>query len=162
MLAWLTTVYFIPGQQRRFKLADKKKLLTGVIGYDIHYGGNVILQLALREAGFEVISLGTQVSQKEFIEACIETNCDAILVGTMYGMGEIDCQGFGEALKEAGLKVPLYIGGNLAVGSDQMDISKKPEIIKKFKAMGFTRVYPNPVDLDQFIKDLSADLGIKV
>lgn len=143
-------------------MAEKKKLLTGVIGYDIHYGGNVVLQLALKDAGFEVISLGTQVSQKEFIEACIETNCDAILVGSMYGMAEIDCQGFGAALTEAGVKVPLYIGGNLAVGSDQMDISKKPEIIKKFKDMGFTRVYPNPVDLDQFIKDISEDLKLKV
>jgi len=142
-------------------LADKKRLLTGVIGYDIHYGGNVILQLALKDAGFEVISLGTQVSQKEFIESAIETNADAILVGTMYGMGEIDCKGFGDALKEAGVKVPLYIGGNLAVGSDQMDASKKPEIIKRFQELGFKRVYPNPVDLEQFIKELKQDLKVK-
>jgi methylaspartate mutase sigma subunit len=143
-------------------LAEKKKLLTGVIGYDIHYGGNVILQLALKQAGFEVIGLGTQVSQKEFIEAAIETNADAILVGSMYGMAEIDCQGFGNAMKEAGLNIPLYLGGNLAVGADQMEASKRAEIIKKFKDMGFTQVYPNPVDLEQVIKDLNEDLKVKV
>ena len=143
-------------------MADKKKLLTGVIGYDIHYGGNVILQLALRQAGFDVISLRTQVSQKEFIEAAIETNADAILVGSMYGMAEIDCQGFGNAMKEAGLNIPLYIGGNLAVGADQMDASKREELIKKFKDMGFTRVYQNPVDLEKVIQDLKEDLKVKV
>ena len=119
-------------------MADKKKVLTGVIGYDIHYGGNVILQLALRQAGFDVISLITQVSQKEFIEAAIETNADAILVGSMYGMAEIDCQGFGNAMKEAGLNIPLYIGGNLAVGADQMDASKREELIKKWSGYRFS------------------------
>ncbi|MFC1905586.1 methylaspartate mutase subunit S [Chloroflexota bacterium] len=139
-------------------MRDKKKLLTGVIGYDIHFGGNIILQLALRQAGFDVISLGTQVTQKEFIDAAMETRCDAILVSSMYGMGEIDCQGFSAALEEAGFNIPLYIGGNLAVGREQLDISKRPEIEGKFKQMGFTRVYPNPVDLEQVIKDLKADL----
>jgi methylaspartate mutase sigma subunit len=142
-------------------MGTKKKLLTGVIGYDIHYGGSVILQLALRQAGFEVIGLGTQVSQKEFIEAAIETNCDAILVGSMYGMAEIDCQGFGAACQEAGIKVPLYIGGNLAVGREQNDEKARPETEAKFKAMGFKRVYPNPVDIEMFILDLKADLNVK-
>lgn len=142
-------------------MKETNKILTGVIGYDIHYGGNVILQLALRQAGFEVISLRTQVSQKEFIDAAIETQCDAILVSSMYGMAEIDCQGFGAAMKEAGLDIPLYIGGNLAVGSEQMDVSKRPEIEKKFKEMGFTRVYQNPVNLEQVIKDLVADFRSK-
>jgi methylaspartate mutase sigma subunit len=142
-------------------MEEKKKLLTGVIGYDIHYGGSVILQLALRQAGFEVISLGTQVTQKEFIEAAIETNCDAILVGSMYGMAEIDCQGFGAACQEAGVKAPLYIGGNLGVGRDQLDENARPETEAKFKAMGFKRVYCNPVDIEQFIRDLKADLKVK-
>jgi methylaspartate mutase sigma subunit len=141
-------------------VAEKKKLLLGVIGYDIHYGGNVILQLALRQAGFEVIALGTHVTQKDFIDAAIETNCDAILVGSMYGMAEIDCQGFGAACKEAGLNIPIYIGGNLAVGSDQLDVSKRPEIERKFKDLGFSRVYCNPVDLEQVIKDIKSDLGV--
>lgn len=143
-------------------MGEKKQLLTGVIGYDIHYGGNVILQLALRQAGFDVISLGTQVTQKDFIEAAIETNCDAILVSSMYGMGEIDCQGFGDACKESGLKVPLYIGGNLAVGRELLDESNKPEIVKKFKSMGFARVYCNPIDLERVIGDLKADLDVTV
>jgi len=38
----------------------------------------------------------------------------------MYGMAEIDCQGFRAACTEAGLNIPLYIGGNLAVGGKSL------------------------------------------
>ena len=139
---------------------EKKKLLTGVVGWDVHTGGYMVLQLALREAGFEVIGLGTQVSQKEFIDAAIETKCDAILVSSIYGMGEIDCEGFGAACSEAGLTIPLYVGGNLSVGSEQLDKDKWPEIEAKFKSFGFTRVYPPDVSLENTISDLKKDLGL--
>lgn len=142
-------------------MKEKKKIVTGVIGYDIHYGGNVILQYALREAGFEVISLGTQVSQKDFINAAIEASADAILVSTLYGHAEIDCQGFGNACKEAGLNIPLYIGGNLLVGAEQLGKDKWPETERKFKEMGFTRVYPADVSLETAIEDLKKDLGVQ-
>lgn len=137
-----------------------KKIITGVIGYDIHYGGNVILQYALRDAGFEVIGLGTQVSQKDFIDAAKETAADAILVGSLYGHGEMDCEGFGGACKEAGLNIPLYVGGNLQVGADQQRKTKWEEVERKFKDMGFTRVYPASVSLEKVIKVLKQDLGV--
>lgn len=142
-------------------MKEDKKIITGVIGYDIHYGGNVILQCALRNAGFEVISLGTQVSQKDFIDAAKETAADAILVSSLYGHGEMDCQGFGNACKEAGLNIPLYVGGNLQVGADQQRKTKWEEVERKFKDMGFTRVYPANVSLDKVIEDLKKDLGMR-
>ena len=142
-------------------MKEKRKIVTGVIGYDIHYGGNVILQYALREAGFEVISLGTQVSQKDFINAAIEASADAILVSSMYGHAEMDCQGFGHACREAGLNIPLYIGGNLLVGAEQSGKDKWPDTERKFKGMGLTRVYPADVSLEAAIEDLKADLGVQ-
>ena len=142
-------------------MKEKKKIVTGVIGYDIHYGGNVILQYALREAGFEVISLGTQVTQKDFLSAAIEADADAILVSSLYGHAEIDCQGFGNACKEAGLNIPLYIGGNLLVGAEQLGKDKWLETESKFKEMGFTRVYSTDVSLETAIEDLKKDLGVQ-
>ena len=142
-------------------MKEKKKIVTGVIGYDIHYGGNIILQYALREAGFEVISLGTQVSQKDFISAAIEASADAILVTSLYGLAETDCQGFGNACREAGLNIPLYIGGNLLVGAEQLDKNKWPETERKFKDIGFTRVYSADVPLETAIEDLKEDLRVQ-
>ena len=56
---------------------DKKKLVIGVIGADVHAVGISILQHAFEEAGFEVVNLGVMVSQEEYIAAAIETNADA-------------------------------------------------------------------------------------
>ena len=51
---------------------DKKKLVIGVIGADVHAVGNTILQHAFEDAGFEVTNLGVMVSQEEYISAAIE------------------------------------------------------------------------------------------
>lgn len=75
---------------------DKKTIVTGVIGADVHAVGNKILTYALEQAGFNVVNLGVMVAQEEYIEAAIETKADAILVSSLYGHGEIDCNGLRE------------------------------------------------------------------
>lgn len=134
-----------------------KKLVLGVIGADVHSVGNKILEYAFREAGFDVVNLGVMVSQEEFIRAAEETAADAILVSSLYGHGEIDCPGLREKCEEAGFgNMPLYIGGNLVVGKTPFD-----EVEKKFKAMGYTRVYPPGTLPDIPIADLKKDLGVE-
>ena len=72
---------------------ESKTVVLGVIGADVHAVGNKILEIALTEAGFHVVNLGVLVSQKEFVEAALETNADAILVSSLYGHAEIDARG---------------------------------------------------------------------
>ena len=99
-----------------------KTIVTGVIGADVHAVGNKILTFALENAGFNVINLGVMVSQEEYIAAALETNADAILVSSLYGHGEIDCQGLREKCDEAGLKdIILLVGGNLVVGKQDFE-----------------------------------------
>lgn len=132
-------------------IMDKKVIVTGVIGADVHAVGNKILTYALEEAGFKMINLGVMVSQEEFIEAAVETNADAILVSSLYGHGEIDCYGLRDKCDEAGLKdIPLLAGGNLVVGKQDFE-----EVEKRFMAMGFTKVYPPNTQLDTTIADLN-------
>ena len=89
---------------------DKKVLVIGVIGADVHAVGNKILYHAFTEAGFEVVNLGVMVSQEEYIAAAIESNADAIVVSSLYGQGELDCRGLREKCDEAGLKgILLYV-----------------------------------------------------
>jgi len=64
-------------------IMDKKKLVLGVIGADVHAVGNKILYHAFTEAGFDVTNLGVMVSQEEFISAAIETDADAIIVSSL-------------------------------------------------------------------------------
>ena len=59
---------------------EKKVLVIGVIGADVHAVGNKILYHAFTEAGFEVVNLGVMVSQEEYIAAAIEADADAIVI----------------------------------------------------------------------------------
>jgi len=129
-------------------------IVTGVIGADCHAVGNKILEKVFNEAGFNVVNLGVMVSQDEFIDAAIETGAKAILVSSLYGHGEIDCVGFRDKCVERGIdKIVLYLGGNLIVG--KKDFS---EVEKKFKAMGFDRVFSSNTDLAAAIKLLHKDI----
>src|SRR5512147_836059 len=117
---------------------SKGTVVTGVIGEDVHVVGIRILEYALGQAGFKVVALGSQVSQKEFVEAAIEANADAILVSSLSGHAEALAPGLREKCVEAGLsKVLLYIGGYLLVGEMSWD-----DVEKRFNEMGFDRVYP--------------------
>lgn len=132
---------------------EKKKLVIGVIGADVHAVGNKILYHAFSGAGFEVINLGVMVAQEEYIQAAIETDADAIIVSSLYGHGEIDCRGLREKCEESGLKdILLYVGGNIVVGKQPFE-----EVQKRFKDMGFDRVFgpgtPPETTIDALKKD---------
>jgi methylaspartate mutase S subunit len=132
-------------------------VITGTVGKDAHVIGTKILSRALRDAGFHVVELGILTPPEEFIKAALDNNADAILMSSLYGMGENDVQGFKENCIKAGLKeVLLYIGGNLGVGRHDF---KDDEV--KFKNLGFDRVYPPAADVKPVIADLWADLKAK-
>ena len=136
---------------------DKKKLVIGVIGADVHAVGISILQHAFEEAGFEVVNLGVMVSQEEYIAAAIETNADAILVSSLYGHGELDCRGLRDKCDESGLKdILLYVGGNIVVGKQPCD-----EVEKRFKAMGFDRVFGPGTAPETTVAALYEDLKVE-
>jgi len=132
-------------------------VITGTVGMDAHVIGTKVLSRALRDAGFKVIELGCLTPPEEFIQAAIESNADALLMSSLYGMAELDLRGFKEKCVEAGLgDVLLYIGGILAVG--RHDFKEDEE---KFRKMGFDRVYPAETDLKSAINDLWSDLKAK-
>jgi methylaspartate mutase sigma subunit len=136
-----------------------RTVVTGVIGQDSHLVGISLIEFSLKEAGFGVISLGACVSQGEFISAAIETDAAAILVSSLYGMGVLDCEGFRDKCREAGLKdILLYIGGRLTTGN--AGAWTWTEIESKFKKMGFNRVYPPDTLPAMAIADLMKDLSL--
>ena len=133
----------------------QKTIILGVLGVDAHVVGNKILEYALRKEGFKVANLGTFVTQEDFIKAAVETNADAILVGSLCGHGELDCRGFRENCIEAGKgDIHLVVGGNLVVGKQSWE-----GVEQRFKVMGFNRVYPPGISPKAVIEDLKQDLG---
>ena len=117
--------------------------------------GTKIVSRALREAGFKVVELGAQTAPEEFISAAQETAADAMMISSLYGMAEMDLEGFRDKCTEAGLEdIILYVGGILGVSRRNFS-----EDEAKFLRMGFDRVYPPETDVRTAIEDLKADLG---
>ncbi len=131
--------------------------ILGVIGSDCHAVGNKILEHALVSEGIKVVNLGVMVSQDEFIDAAIETGAQAILVASIYGHGEIDCDGLRGRCLERGLdRIVLYVGGNLVIGKRDF-----PEVEALFRGMGYDRVFPPTVDLKQMADLLKQDVAAR-
>ena len=129
-------------------------IVLGVIGADCHAVGNKILDRFFGDQGFKVVNLGVMVSQDEYIDAAIETGAEAIVVQSLYGHGEIDCQGFRERCTERGLSgIVMHVGGRLVVGK-----ADPGEVRKKFLDMGFDRVVFPDDDLREEADALKADI----
>jgi methylaspartate mutase S subunit len=138
-------------------MANEATVVTGTVGQDSHVIGIKLLSRFLMGEGFKVIELGGLTPPEEFIKVAQETAADAILVSSLYGMAELDLEGFKDKCVEAGLRdVILYLGGNLSVGRHDFKDDER-----KFKAMGFDRVYPPEVDMAAVATDLRNDLKAK-
>ena len=132
-------------------------LVTGVISEDVHIIGIKILEFAITQAGFKVVPLGSQVSQKEFIEAAIESNTDAILVSSLSGHAEPLLTGFREKCIEASLNtILIYLGGYLLIGETPWET-----VVNRFQGMGIDRIYPPGTSPAKVIPDLKADMSAR-
>lgn len=144
-------------QPRAIGAAVNRTLITGVIGSDTHIVGNRILSMALEKAGFTIIALGALTPSADFIKAAVETAADAILVSSLYGLGELDCRGFREQCLEAGLDdILLYVGGNLVVGKRSWE-----ETERTFLAMGFDRAFPPGTRTQAVVDALNSDFSAR-
>ncbi len=93
---------------------DIKAVGTVVLGTakgDIHDIGKSIVGTMLEGSGFMVTNIGVDVSTEKFVEAAKENNADligisALLTTTMTGMKDVI-----KAVKKAGLKTKVMIGG---------------------------------------------------
>lgn len=133
-----------------------KKVVIGVIGSDCHTVGNKIIHSKLQESGFDVINIGVLSPQIDFINAALETNADAIIVSSIYGYGELDCQGMREKCRKYGLEnILLYVGGNIGNGNEDWS-----DIEKRFETIGFNRIYKPGTAIEVTIEDLKKDLKL--
>ncbi len=126
-----------------------KKVVTGVVGNDIHVVANRLIEISLQERGFEVFNLGVNTYLEEFIDAVIETDADVLLVSSLNGEAEGWCRDLKLLKNQYDMRnVTFMIGGNLGVG--EMDAQ---EIIPKYKAYGFDLVF-HQTDLNEGIDAL--------
>ena len=113
------------------------KVVTGVVGNDIHVVANRVIDITLQARGFEVFNLGVNTYLEEFIDAVVETDADILLISSLNGEAEGWCRELQFLKAEYALRDVLFvIGGNLAVGQVNDDV-----IVPKYKKYGFDLVY---------------------
>jgi methylaspartate mutase sigma subunit len=135
---------------------DKQTIITGVIGEDVHVIGIRIMEHALRNAGFHVVSLGIHNTQEDFVAAAKEANAGCIMISSLGGHAEILVQGIRQACEKAGIgKIHLSIGGQLVIHEEPWS-----ETEKRFKLLGFDRVYKPFILPAAAIDLLMKDMGI--
>ena len=135
-----------------------RKIITGVIGDDIHMIGMRLVEHALRAAGATIVPLGVLTPVKDFVDAAIETAADAVFVSSSNGHAYVSAEGIRDAFVEAGLDdALLYIGGNLAVGRQD----SWAMIEARFHEIGFDRVFEPGTDPEASIELLAGDLAAR-
>jgi methylaspartate mutase sigma subunit len=117
--------------------------VTGVVGNDIHVVANRLIEISLRERGFEVFNLGVNTYLEEFIDAVIETDANVLLISSLNG----EAEGWSRDLPILKGKFDLdsvlfVIGGNLSVGE-----ADSVEMERKYRDYGFDLVF-HQIDLN--------------
>jgi len=133
------------------------KVVTGVVGNDIHVVANRLIDISLQARGFEVFNLGVNTYLEEFIDAVVETDADVLLISSLNGEAEGWCRELQFLRAEYELKnVVFMIGGNLSVG----EATNIEEIVPKYKSYGFDLVF-HQVDLNIGLDKLEEFIGNK-
>ena len=118
------------------------KVVTGVIGNDIHVVANRLIDISLQSRGYEVFNLGVNTYLDEFIDAVIETDSKILLISSLNGEADGWCRQLDKYKNNPSLKdVVFVIGGNLSVGEGE-----ESQIVPKFKEYGFDLVF-HQIDL---------------
>jgi len=113
------------------------KIVTGVIGNDIHVVANRLMDLSLNARGYEVFNLGVNT----YLD---ETGAEILLISSLNG----EAEGWSREVKllkskyKSLDKLIMMIGGNLTVGSGNSE-----DIVPRYKDYGFDLVC-HQVDLN--------------
>lgn len=128
------------------------KVVTGVVGNDIHVVANRLIDLSLRARGYEVFNLGVNTHLEEFFDAVVETGAEVLMISSLNG----EAEGWGREVKLLRARYKnldnllMMIGGNLVVGSGNSE-----DIVAKYRKYGFDIVC-HQVDLNTGLDMLAA------
>lgn len=80
---------------------------------DVHEFGKLVVGIALKEAGVQLVDIGISVDADEIAEAACKRRVDAICVSTHNGMALAYAQDLIKELRRWEVEVPVFMGGKL-------------------------------------------------
>lgn len=106
------------------------RVLVAKVGLDGHTTGAAVVARGLRDAGFEVVNLGTRVEPGVAVASAMQEDVDAIGVSILSGAHMHIARRLLEEKDRQGVDVPLVIGGTIpGSGADEL------------RAMGVSEVF---------------------
>jgi len=118
------------------------RVITAKIGPDDHFRGINAVSHALRDAGMEVIYLGTGQRLDTVVAAAVQEDVDVIALGFHYG-GQLETiRRLMAALREKGMEhVTVIVGGVISA-----------QLAEKLRAEGVAAVYPPGSSLESIVE----------
>lgn len=93
------------------------RILVAKVGLDGHTTGAAVVARGLRDAGFEVVNLGTRVEAAVAVASAMQEDVDAIGVSILSGAHMHIARRLLEERERQGVDIPLVLGGTIP-GSD--------------------------------------------
>ncbi|WP_063297324.1 cobalamin B12-binding domain-containing protein [Pseudovibrio sp. Ad37] len=127
------------------------KIILCVAASDAHVVGNHMIAMFLRDNGLQVINLGAATPIEEIMDA-YQRNPDvlAIVIGSMNGHAVDDLAGLGNAKRDYQVRCPIFVGGNLSVGSQ-----KNNHEVDKLLNDGVSEIVSDPEHLLSMLQKLA-------
>jgi methylmalonyl-CoA mutase C-terminal domain/subunit len=120
----------------------KIRVLMGKPGLCGHDRGIVLITMALRDAGMEVIYSGRHNSPENLVETAIQEDVDVLGVSILAGAHMTLCRRIAELLREKGAEDIVFLAGGFI----------PPEDIPKLKAIGVREVFREGAKLEEIIE----------
>ena len=106
------------------------RILVAKVGLDGHTTGAAVVARGLRDAGFEVVNLGTRVDPSVAVASAMQEDVDAIGVSILSGAHMHIAGRLLAEMRRQNVEVPLVLGGTIP-GSDA-DALKKMGVAEVF------------------------------
>jgi methylmalonyl-CoA mutase C-terminal domain/subunit len=88
-------------------------VIVAKIGLDGHTTGAAVVALGLRDAGFEVINLGTRVRPEQAVAAALQEDVDVIGLSILSGAHVHLARRVCELVRQQGVDAAVVVGGTI-------------------------------------------------
>ena len=116
------------------------RVLVAKVGLDGHTTGAAVVARGLRDAGFEVINLGTRVRPEDAVTAALQEDVDVVGISVLSGAHLHLAERMLTEARAQGLDAPLVVGGTIP----------EPDA-EKLRDLGVTAVFGPGSSMDEIV-----------
>ncbi len=93
------------------KVEPKGLVVIGTVKGDLHDIGKNLVAMMLKGAGYKIVDLGADVSAEKFVAAARDHQAHVVALSALLTTTMVQMKGVIEALRSAGLGMPVVVGG---------------------------------------------------